>query len=80
VSLFRKDISQTNVDPKSLRTWDGYIVSAKKLNAILRPQGIEGVHLVGVGHSPDIEFYPYLWMLGGNILEQKGGHPTKGMY
>jgi multiple sugar transport system substrate-binding protein len=50
------------------------------LNAILRPQGIEGVHLVGVDHSPDIEFYPYLWMPGGEIIKQKTGHPTKGAY
>jgi multiple sugar transport system substrate-binding protein len=61
-------------------TWNGYIASAKKLNAILRPQGIEGVHLVGVDHSPDIEFYPYLWMPGGEIIKQKTGHPTKGAY
>ena len=34
----------------------------------------------GVGHSPDIEFYPYLWMLGGEIVKQKTGNPTKGKY
>ena len=72
--------NKTGVDPNSLRTWDGYIASAKKMNAILRPLGIEGVHLVGVGHSPDMEFYPYLWMLGGEIVKQKTGHPTKGTY
>jgi len=73
-------LHEAGVDPNSLRTWDGYIDGAKKLNTILRPQGIEGVHLVGASHSPDIEFYPYLWMLGGNIVDVKTGHPTKGHY
>ena len=73
-------LAKASVDPKSLETWDGYVAAAKKLNGILRPEGIEGVHLVGVNHSPDIEFYPYLWMLGGEIVKQKTGHPTKGTY
>jgi multiple sugar transport system substrate-binding protein len=73
-------LNRAGVDANSLKTWNGYIASAKKLNTVLRPQGIEGVHLVGASHSPDIEFYPYLWMLGGDILEQKNGHPTKGTY
>ena len=68
------------MDPNSLKTWDGYITAAKKLNTILRPQGIEGVHLIGVSHSPDMEFYPYLWMLGGEIVKKKTGHPTKDTY
>ena len=73
-------LHKAGVDPNSLRTWDGYIDGAKKLNTVLRPEGIEGVHLVGASHSPDIEFYPYLWMLGGNIVDVKRGHPTKGHY
>jgi multiple sugar transport system substrate-binding protein len=73
-------LDKSGVNPDSLKTWDGYIAAAKKLNAVLRPQGIEGVHLVGVAHSPDIEFYPYLWMQGGEIIKQKPGHPTKGTY
>jgi multiple sugar transport system substrate-binding protein len=73
-------LNRAGVDANSLKTWDGYISAAKKLNSVLRPQGIEGVHLVGASHSPDIEFYPYLWMLGGDILKQKNGHPTKGIY
>ena len=73
-------LHEAGVDPNSLRTWDGYIDGAKKLNTVLRPEGIEGVHLVGASHSPDIEFYPYLWMLGGNIVDIKTGHPTKGHY
>lgn len=27
-----------------------------------------------------MSFYPYLWMLGGAIVESKPGHPTKGNY
>jgi len=73
-------LDEAGVVPNSLRTWDGYIQAAKKLNTILRPEGIEGVHLVGANHSPDIDFYPYLWMVGGDIIGQKSGHPTKGNY
>ena len=72
-------LDEANVDPNSLKTWDGYIESAKKLNSVLRPKGIEGVHLTGASHSPDL-WYPYLWMLGGEIVQLKGGHPTKGNY
>ncbi len=73
-------LNRAGVDPNSIRTWNGYIEGAKKLNTILRPEGIEGVHLVGASHSPDIDFYPYLWMLGGDIIAQMPGHPTKGDY
>jgi multiple sugar transport system substrate-binding protein len=72
-------LDKAGVNPDSLKTWDGYIAAAKKLNTVLRPQGIEGVHLTGVSHSPDL-WYPYLWMLGGQILKMKSGHPTKGSY
>ncbi len=72
-------LSRANVDPNMLKTWDGYIEAARKLNSSLRPQGIEGVHLTGASHSPDL-WYPYLWMLGGDIIKQKSGHPTKGTY
>jgi multiple sugar transport system substrate-binding protein len=72
-------LDQANIDPNTLRTWGGYIEAARKLNSVLRPQGIEGVHLTGASHSPDL-WYPYLWMLGGDIIKQKSGHPTKGTY
>ena len=72
-------LNQANIDPNMLTTWGGYIAAAKKLNSTLRPQGIEGVHLTGASHSPDV-WYPYLWMLGGNVIKQKNGHPTKGTY
>jgi multiple sugar transport system substrate-binding protein len=72
-------LDKAGVDPTSLKTWDGYIAAAKKLNTVLRLQGIEGVHLTGASHSPDL-WYPYLWMLGGQILKMKSGHPTKGSY
>ena len=75
-----KDLfKRANIDPESLKTWDGYIESAKKLNSILRPEGIEGVHLTGATHSPDL-WYPYLWINDGEILKQKSGHPTKEVY
>jgi multiple sugar transport system substrate-binding protein len=72
-------LDEAGVDPNSLKTWDGYIAAAKQLNSILRSKGIEGIHLTGAGHSPDL-WYPYLWMLGGDILQQREGHPTKGNY
>jgi multiple sugar transport system substrate-binding protein len=72
-------LDKAGVNPHSLKTWDGYLGSAKRLNSVLRPQGIEGVHLTGAGHSPDL-WYPYLWMLGGDILEQRSGHPKNGVY
>jgi multiple sugar transport system substrate-binding protein len=70
-------LNEANVDPDLLKTWDGYIVAAKKLNENLKATGIEGVHLTGANHSPDL-WYPYLWMLGGEILELRDGHPTNG--
>jgi multiple sugar transport system substrate-binding protein len=72
-------LNKAGVDPNLLQTWDGYIASAKKLNSVLRPKGIEGVYLSGANQSPDL-WYPYLWMLGGDILKEKAGHPTKGTY
>ena len=72
-------LNKAGVDPNSLRTWDGYIASAKKLYEVLRPEGIQGVELVG-GPGSQNEWYPYLWMLGGSIVESKPNHPTKGVY
>jgi multiple sugar transport system substrate-binding protein len=72
-------LEEAGVEPDSLKTWDGYIAAAKQLNSVLRPKGIEGVHLTGANHSADL-WYPYLWMLGGEILQQKGGHPSRGTY
>ena len=37
------------------------------------------MHLTGASHSPDL-WYPYLWMLGGDIVERRAGHPTKDIY
>jgi multiple sugar transport system substrate-binding protein len=72
-------LNQAGVDPNSLKTWSGFIADSKPLNDALNSQGIQGMHLVGADHSPDM-WYPYLWMLGGEILEQKSGHPTNGTY
>jgi multiple sugar transport system substrate-binding protein len=72
-------LNEANVNPESLKTWDGYIQSAKQLNSALRAKGIDGVHLTGASHSPDI-WYPYLWMLGGEIVQLKPGHLTKDTY
>jgi len=71
-------LNKAGVDPNSLKTWNGYLESARKLNSVLRPEGIEGAHLNGA-NSPN-QWYPYLWMLGGTILKLKSGHPTRGVY
>lgn len=69
-------LSNAGVDPNSLQTWDGYISSLKKINNAYKEQGIKG----GFALCGATEWYPYLWMLGGNILIMKDGHPTKGTY
>lgn len=72
-------LNKAGVDPNSLKSWDGYIASARKINSILGPDGISGAALVGLNYSPDL-WYPYLWMLGGDIIVMKSGHPVKGSY
>lgn len=64
-------LEAAGVEPEELSTWEGYIAGAQKLNSSLEGSGIEGVHLVGAPHSPDM-WYPYLWMLGGELLEKRG--------
>ncbi len=72
-------LNETGINSSSLETWQGYIESAKKLNNALKDREIQGTILFDAALSPDL-WYPYLWMLGGNIIELKGGHPTKGAY
>jgi multiple sugar transport system substrate-binding protein len=69
-------LQQAGIDPNSLKTWNGFIASAKKLNELFKHQGIEGLQLDCGG----AEWYPYLWIQGGDILTLKGGHPTTGSY
>jgi multiple sugar transport system substrate-binding protein len=72
-------LNNSGVDPNSLKTWDGYIESAIKINSALKGKGIQAVELVGGPGSPN-EWFPFLWMLGGDILEYRQGHPTKDRY
>ena len=72
-------LKEAGVEPDSLKTWNGYIASAKRLNEALKDQGIQGVQLIG-GPSSQNEWYPYLWMLGGSIVENRPNHPTKDFY
>jgi multiple sugar transport system substrate-binding protein len=72
-------LNQSKVSPESLKTWNGYIDSANKINTTLQDKEIESMHLVAAGHSPDM-WYPYLWQLGGEILQEKAGHPSRGTY
>lgn len=72
-------LKEAGVNPENLQTWNGYIDSAIQLNKVLQDRGIQGVHLVGANHAPDM-WFPYLWMLGGQILEQRDNHPEKGTY
>ncbi|HJU84934.1 MAG TPA: extracellular solute-binding protein [Nitrososphaeraceae archaeon] len=72
-------LQEAGVDPESLKTWDGYISAAVRLDDFFGDRVIQGVHLLGASHDLDL-WYPYLWMLGGEILELREGHPTKGVY
>jgi multiple sugar transport system substrate-binding protein len=72
-------LQEAGVDPESLKTWDGYISAAVRLNDLFGDRVIQGVHLLGTSYDVDM-WYPYLWMLGGEILELREGHPTKGVY
>ncbi len=72
-------LQEAGVDPESLKTWDGYISAAVKLKDYFGERINQGVHLVGAPHDPDM-WYPYLWMLGGEILELREGHPAKDGY
>ncbi|MDQ4100711.1 MAG: extracellular solute-binding protein, partial [Thermoproteota archaeon] len=72
-------LQEAGVDPETLKTWDGYISSATKLDEFFGDRVIQGVHLVDISYDPDM-WYPYLWMLGGEILELREGHPTKDGY
>jgi multiple sugar transport system substrate-binding protein len=72
-------LQEAGVDPESLKTWDGYVSAAMKLKDFFGDRVIQGVHLIGAPHDRDL-WYPYLWMLGGEILELREGHPTKGVY
>ena len=74
-----KDMLKTvGLDPHSLATWSGYLAAAGNLEQLKR-NGTDGMYLVAASHSPDM-WYPYLWMLGGNIVEYKNHHPSKGYY
>ena len=72
-------LQEAGIDPESLKTWDGYISAAVKLNDFFGDRVTQGVHLWTASYGPDM-WYPYLWMLGGKILELREGHPTKGVY
>jgi multiple sugar transport system substrate-binding protein len=72
-------LNEVDINSSSLETWQGYIEAAKKLNSELRNKGIQGTVLFNVTYSPDL-WYLYLWMLGGNIIQLKDGHPTKEVY
>jgi multiple sugar transport system substrate-binding protein len=69
-------LDKAGVDPNMLKTWDSYIASLKKINNTFRDQGIQAGNVICGG----AEWYQYLWELGGDILVQKDGHPTKGTY
>jgi multiple sugar transport system substrate-binding protein len=73
-------LQEAGVDPESLKTWDGYISAAVKLNDIFEGRVTQGVYLSGASGFDVDMWYPYLWMLGGEILELREGHPTKGVY
>ena len=72
-------LRQAQVNEADLKSWQGYIDSAQKLNQVLTPTGVNGTVLFDTYYSQDM-WFPYLWMLGGDIVQLRGGHPTKGTY
>jgi multiple sugar transport system substrate-binding protein len=72
-------LQEAGVDPESLKTWDGYISAAVKVDDFFGDRITQGVYLWSAPFSTGM-WYPYLWMLGGEILELREGHPTKGVY
>lgn len=72
-------LNQSGLSPEKLKTWDGYLQGFKILSEKLPDKNIQPIHLTSANHVPDM-WYPYLWMLGGNILELRDGHPSKGNY
>ena len=69
VLWYWKDLlNEAGVEPEDLTTWDGYVEAYEKLKPVTMSKGIQPIHLVGAGHSPDM-WFPYLWMCGGDILE-----------
>jgi multiple sugar transport system substrate-binding protein len=40
---------------------------------------VQSMHLSGVDTAVDM-WYPYLWMVGGAIVESRPGHPTRDFY
>ena len=72
-------LRQAQVNADDLKTWNGYIESAQKLNQKLKPNEVNGTILFDTYNSQDL-WFPYLWMLGGDIVQLKDRHPTKGTY
>ena len=73
-------LNQAGISPDSLKTWDGYITAARKIdNDVLNGMIVQSVHLSGVDTAVDM-WYPYLWMTGGTIVESRHGHPTRDFY
>jgi multiple sugar transport system substrate-binding protein len=72
-------LNQSGVSPDSLKTWKEYIAAAMRINNTFDGKIIASVHLSGVDTAVDM-WYPYLWMLGGAIVENRPGHPTEDFY
>jgi multiple sugar transport system substrate-binding protein len=72
-------LKKSGVDEKALATWNGYLSAEAKLKHSFGESIVQGVHLLNASHAQDL-WYPYLWMLGGEIFELREGHPTKDVY
>ena len=72
-------LNDAGVDPRFLKHGTDIYAGAKPLNDALDQQGIQGVHLVGASHSPDM-WYPLSVDVRRRYTRAKNGHPTKGTY
>ena len=65
-------LQQAQVSADDLKTWNGYVESAQKLNQKFKPNGMNGTILFDTYYSQDL-WFPYLWMLGGDIVHSRIG-------
>ena len=72
-------LAEAGVKPEDLMTWGTYIQAARKLNDYWQPKGVEGVLLIG-DYWRVHWWFPYLWMLKGNLTQKVKLPEYEGIY
>jgi hypothetical protein len=55
--VLERFIAGSRCASESLKTWNSYIMSAKKLDEVLRLQGIEGTELICGNNSANVDVF-----------------------